>query len=384
MTAVAGVDPITGKRTLPNAKEWLLTHLEQKRHPLNSIDDELARRTIAALPSLDPEPWAQTWLATADELAADAERLEEAGDRAAARAAWWQSYQFAFLGRYPAPLHPAKMAAYDQARQAFTRATALDEAPLRTIELPFDGRPGEGDTVTCYLAPAPHRATGAVVVMWGGVDAWKEESYLRGRFLREHGIATMHVDMPGVGQAPVLAGTDAERMFTPIFDWLDDSDFDSTRIGLLGLSYGGYWAMKLAHTHRTRVRAAVNWGGGIHLTFQRSWQERSRGASSYLMDLMAARARLFGGADFDDYVARCPELSLLDQGVLDMPCAPTLLVNGKDDLQNASADIHLALEYGDPKTARLFPGGHMGDGPVLPTISTWLQSELAPAGGATQ
>jgi len=212
--------------------------------------------------------------------------------------------------------------------------------------------------------------------MWGGVDAWKEESYLRGRFLRESGIATIHVDMPGVGEAPVLAGPDAERMWDPIFDWLDENDFDSSRIGLLGLSFGGYWATKLAHTHRDRVHAAVNWGGGIHLTFQKSWQERSRGASSYLMDLMAARARIFGGSTFEDYVAHCPKLSLLDQGILELPCCPLLLVNGKDDLQNASADIHLALEYGNPKTARLFPGGHMGEGPVLPTVSSWLVQQL--------
>ncbi len=51
----------------------------------------------------------------------------------------------------------------------------------------------------------------------------------------------------------------------------------------LGLSFGGYWAMKLAHTHREQLAAAVNWGGGIHLTFPPEWQERSRDASSYLM-----------------------------------------------------------------------------------------------------
>jgi esterase FrsA len=376
MTAVSGVDPITGRRTVPNAKEWLLVHLDQQRHPLNAIDTDLARQTIEDLTSLEPEPWAQTWMLPAKRLADDAERLEAAGDLAAARSAWWQSYQFGFLARYPSPLHPAKMAAYDHARMAFARATALDDPSGERLEVPFAGRDGEGRTLAFHVSRAPGQATDAAVVIWGGVDAWKEESYLRGRFLRESGIATIHVDMPGVGEAPVLAGPDAERMWDPIFDWLDDSEFDSSRIGVLGLSYGGYWATKLAHTHRDRIRAAVNWGGGIHLTFQKSWQERSRGASSYLMDLMAARARIFGGSTFEDYVAECPKLSLLDQGILDQPCCPLLLVNGKDDLQNASADIHLALEHGDPKTARLFPGGHMGDGPVLPTVSSWLVQQL--------
>ncbi|MBV8965074.1 MAG: hypothetical protein JO191_02745, partial [Mycobacteriaceae bacterium] len=121
MAEIAGVDPITGKRTLPNAKEWLTAHLEQQRHPLNAIDADLATKTIDALTSLDPEPWAQTWSATAAELASDAEQFERHGDLAAARAAWWQAYQFYFLGRYPSPLHPAKQTAYDNARAAFKR-----------------------------------------------------------------------------------------------------------------------------------------------------------------------------------------------------------------------------------------------------------------------
>jgi len=121
----------------------------------------------------------------------------------------------------------------------------------------------------------------------------------------------------------------------------------------------------------------VNWGGGIHRTFQPEWQEKSRTAASYIMELGPSRARIFGGRDFDDYIARCPELSLLDQGILDLPCSPLLLVNGKDDQQNDARDIYLALEHGDPKTARLFPGGHMGTGPVGATVINWLLAQLA-------
>ena len=95
------------------------------------------------------------------------------------------------------------------------------------------------------------------------------------------------------------------------------------------------------------------------------------------MDLMAARAALFGGTTFEEYVARCPELSLLDQGLLDQPSAPLLLVNGRNDLQNATDDIYLSLEHGDPKTVRIFPGGHMGEGPTVPTIGDWLAERLA-------
>ncbi|MEU5049314.1 hypothetical protein [Streptomyces sp. NPDC021096] len=138
----------------------------------------------------------------------------------------------------------------------------------------------------------------------------------------------------------------------------------------LGLSFGGYWAMKLAHTHREQLAAAVNWGGGGHLTFQPEWQERSRDTSSYLMDLMPARARIFGSSTFEDYVDCCPGLSLLDQGVLAMPCYPLLLVNGKDDQQNASADFCLALEHGAPRRPGCSPAATWARAPCCPPSST--------------
>ncbi len=102
--------------------------------------------------------------------------------------------------------------------------------------------------------------------------------------------------------------------------------------------------------------------GGVHITFTAEWQHKSRHASSYLMDLMNARARLFGGTTFEDYVARCPELSLLDQGLLDQPSAPLLLVNGRHDLQNSIDDIYLSLDHGDPKAA-----------PGCSTAATWAK-----------
>ncbi|GAA0907174.1 hypothetical protein GCM10009574_099910 [Streptomyces asiaticus] len=366
--------------SLPEAKAWLRTHLAERRNPFNAIGEAAAAQYIETLPGLDPVRWAKHWLGGATKFAAAAERAEADGGRRAALENWWQAYQFAFLGRYPSPLHPAKLAAYEQARTYFARVCELEDTPVERVSVPFEGREGEGDSVTLLVARPPGgSARPPVVLMWGGIDVWKEESYARGRLLRERGFATVHLDKPGIGQSPVLAGPDAERQWDPVFDWLQGrDDLDGDRVAALGLSFGGYWAMKLAHTHRERLAAAVNWGGGVHLTFQPEWQEKSRHASSYLMDLMPARARIFGGSTFADYVARCPELSLLDQGVLDRESCPLLLVNGKDDQQNAAADIHLALEHGDPKTARLFPGGHMGSGPVLPTIADWLADRLGP------
>jgi esterase FrsA len=357
--------------TLAAGKEWLLARLDAGAHPLDGLDPDAARATIERLSGLDPEPWTEAWGALADDFAA---RARSASGRDQQRELWFQAYRAAFIGRYPVPNHPLKEREYARAREFFLNATGLEDPPLEVVELPF-----EDSRLRFYLTrPARGPERPPVAMVWAGIDTWKEEMHVRlGALMRSRGFAVLLVDMPGVGESPVLADGDAERQWTPIFDWLlARDDLDGARCAVIGGSFGGYWAMKLAYTHRERLSCAVNWGGGVHITFTPEWQQRSRNASSYLMDLMPARARIFGGETFEDYVARCPELSLLDQGLLDQPSAPLLLVNGRDDVQNSIDDIYLSLDHGDPKAVRVFDGGHMGEGPVAPTIADWVTEVL--------
>jgi fermentation-respiration switch protein FrsA (DUF1100 family) len=68
---------------------------------------------------------------------------------------------------------------------------------------------------------------------------------------------------------------------------------------------------------------------------------------------------------------------LKTQNLLERSCAPLLIVNGKEDKQVPLEDFYLLLEHGDPKTIRLFPGGHMGNIPlVFETVIPWLHKRL--------
>ena len=268
--------------TLADGKAWLLARLERGAHPLDGLDPDAARSTIDALTGLDPEPWTAAWGALADDFAA---RAQASTDRATERELWFQAYRAAFMGRYPVPNHPLKQREYERAREFFLKATALEDPPLEVVELPF-----EDSRLRFYLTrPASGDPRPPVAMVWAGIDTWKEEMHGRlGALFRSRGFAVLLVDMPGVGESPVLALGDAERQWTPIFDWLATrDDLDGARCAAIGGSFGGYWAMKLAYTHRDRLRCAVNWGGGVHITFTPEWQQRSRNASSYLMDLMS-------------------------------------------------------------------------------------------------
>jgi esterase FrsA len=84
-------------------------------------------------------------------------------------------------------------------------------------------------------------------------------------------------------------------------------------------------------------------------------------AREYLFDLFAARAAAYGVSTVEDFLAYGPRMSLRDQGLIDQPSAPTLLVNGAKDSQVPIADLELLLHHGSPKEAWVNPtGGHLG------------------------
>ena len=56
--------------TLAAGKAWLLARLEGGAHPLDGLDPDAARATIAALTGLDPEAWTAAWGGLADTFAA--------------------------------------------------------------------------------------------------------------------------------------------------------------------------------------------------------------------------------------------------------------------------------------------------------------------------
>jgi pimeloyl-ACP methyl ester carboxylesterase len=225
---------------------------------------------------------------------------------------------------------------------------------------------------------------------WGGVDGWKEDRRSNSELLHKQGLATFTIDMPGAGENPCLAQEPrAERTFSAAIDYLEArQDIDGKRVAVMGGSFGGYWATKLAHVEAKRLRGAVNWGAGCHDTFQEEWLRPALTvkASQYLMgpaSLLDARSYIFGVKTLEEVLKIAPSLSLLTQGIIDQPCAPLLCVNGKLDDQHPVEDIYLLLEHGSPKDVRIIAdAGHMGRKPGQPNdevqemITRWLKQKL--------
>jgi pimeloyl-ACP methyl ester carboxylesterase len=344
-----------------------------KRNIFRRAKREDVESVLGNLTSKDPELWAKEWSRVASPYERAGAGHEKAGRLQEAREAYVQAYTYYTTGRYPVPHTPGKMECFRKSLEMYEKAGRTFEPPLERVDIRYGDK-----TVPAYVRIPRDGRRHSIVINFGGIDSFKAESYEYDEALQEAGIATCAVDMPGVGECPVKASATADSLYTAVIDYLERrSDVDPRRIAIMGRSFGGYWAAKMAHVEAQRLRAAVVWGGGVHYFFQEEWLRESTNAESYLMDHDVARCSAFGVKNLDELSQPWSSLSLQTQGWLDKPSCAMLIVNGKDDLQTPISDLYILLEHGTPKSARVFPGGHMGQTPeTLPTIIRWLKREL--------
>lgn len=355
-------------------------------NPFERVKKEDVEQVVQQLGSLDSDLWGREWGKVGARYEALAEEQEKAGRRKEAGENYYLAYEYYRIGRYPVPSSPEKMNCYKGALRTFLKAAPTMDPPLERIAIPFEGK-----QVIGYLQIPTGAKRPPVVMHWGGVDGWKEDRRTNSDVLLEAGLACFTIDMPGAGENP-CRGSDlrAERTFSAAMDYLETrSDIDGKRIACMGGSFGGYWAAKLAHTEAKRLRGAVNWGAGVHRTFQEEWLRPALTltASQYLMgpaSLLDARSYIFGVKSLEETLKVAPTLSLVAQGLIDRPCAPLLCINGKEDDQHPITDLYLLAEHGSPKDLRIMPGaGHMGrrkgqsNDAVVEIVTHWLKEKLA-------
>lgn len=358
-------------RSLEDVKNDIRSRIGH-RAPFLHADKTEAEEALAKMPTFEGETWAAAWNQLGARWEEKANAAEKAGNAAQAKEAFLKSYGYYGIARHPFPSTSGKHHGYLKTREMFLAAAKYFAIPVERVSIPFHEKAIVGHLRLPKKCPAP------MIMHWGGIDNWKEERHAFGESFVKEGWGCFIMDSPGTGECPMLAGPDAHAVHLAALEYLlKRPEVDGNKIAVVGASFGGYWSTKLAHVAPEKLRAAVNWGGGIHYFFQPEWQERSRHADSYLFDLIEARANLFGKKTFDELCAVMPALSLLAQGWLDKECAPMLIVNGKEDKQVPLDDFYLLLEHGNPKTIRLFPGGHMGSIPnIFKTVVAWLHTRL--------
>jgi esterase FrsA len=334
-------------------------------------------KVMTSLTSYDRDEWAAAFSSIAKPYEKKAIQAEKSDYTQMAKENYLRAYQYYRLARYPTINSKGKKVAYRKSQEMLFKASHYFDISLELVEIPFEGREGEGSKIIAYLrVPKTGSVPFPLLVTWGGIDGFKEEQ-LNDSAL-EHGLATLAIDGPGVGESPIKGSEDAERLFGAVLDWVGkQKSFDSQRVGIWGYSTGGYWAVKVAHVYKDKIACAVSQGGPVHYAFELDWiHKQERG--EYPFEFFETITYAFGLSTYKEWVEYAPKLSLIKQGILDKSSAPLLLVNGIHDSVFPIKDYYLLLEHGSPKCARFYDAGHMGfTRDTFETIMDWIYEKLS-------
>ena len=212
-----------------------------------------------------------------------------------------------------------------------------------------------------------------------GLDGYRTELAVWQQGFRAKGVGTVIAEIPGTGDSPALRTdpTSPDRQWSSVLDWINaQKEVDSKKIVVWGFSTGGYYALRLAHTHHDRILASISLGGGAHHMFDREWLEHVN-KLEYPFDLANTLTYKFGYPDLESFIKEAHKFSLLNDGTLQKPCCKVLLVNGNDDEIFPIDDMFVALENGMPKLARMVKGKkHMGEPDSFFIILKWIYGLL--------
>jgi Esterase FrsA-like len=257
------------------------------------------------------------------------------------------------------------------------------EYPIKEVLIPHKhGIQGEGDVVPVNFLLPPEASVSnpcPLVLIITGLDGYRTELAVWQQGWRMKGVGTLIAEIPGTGDSPAIRTdpTAPERQWSSVLDWINQQkEINSEKIVVWGFSTGGYYALRLAHTHHDRIFASISLGGGAHHMFDREWLENVN-KLEYPFELADVLAFKWGYPDLESFIKEAPKFSLLNDGTLQKPCCKVLLVNGNDDEIFPIDDMFVALENGMPKLARMVKGKkHMGEPDSFFIILKWIYGLL--------
>jgi len=201
------------------------------------------------------EEWLPAWSLTAAAHAALAREAEGQGRRITAGEAYVRAalcYHFAkFVWFVDLDRHRA---AAEAAVSSLYAAHRLLDPSAQRIETHLDGAP-----MVANLRRPARRGRAPLVLLLPGLDSTKEEFFYWEQVFLTRGMATLSLDGPGQGETGYVLTirADYEAAVTAMLDALTGrDDLDTDRVGVVGVSLGGYYAVRAA-AWEPRVAAAV-------------------------------------------------------------------------------------------------------------------------------
>jgi len=273
----------------------------------------------------------RAWTALTDQLAAQAEEAEKAGHTRTAAQLYARATNYLCQAeRMLSNADPHRIPTY---RRVLALQQKAFDAWVTRVTIPY-----EGTTLPAYFsrAPAADHRPAPVIVLVNGLDSTKEHQYSSGHWaeLAARGISCLMLDQPGSGEALRLQGltarADTEAWAAAAVDWLETrADVDTSRIGIVGWSLGGYYAPRAAAFEK-RLALCVAWGANHNwgaVQRRRLDREGERPVPHYWEHVLW----VWGHTDLPEFIAFADTVHL--DGIVEKITVPFLVAHGADDRQ---------------------------------------------------
>src|ERR1700735_4420365 len=348
------------ERTIDEIRVEAIHRAEVGQYPLIGLDPGDVKEAFESIHTKDKDEWAAAFMHVGDRYFNEAQELGKS-DPKKADADYTRAWQIYSFGRWAGPASAGKQRSYEKALRAFLAHARFYDPPLEIVHIPFEGK-----EIIGYLR-LPKNAKGPVPLMIAvtALDSRKEDLAESFGAILPSGIGYLAVDGPGTGQNPIKVSETADRMLSKVLDYAQSRpEIDKNRIAMHGVSWGAYWATKMAIVEHARLRGCSASSPPADKFFQKDFLLKELlGNREYLFDQAAALMSIMEGVhNLDEMAEFMPKMSLVQQGLLGKPTAPMLIIGGVLDTQVPIDDLYLILSKGDvPKEAWINPhGGHLG------------------------
>ncbi|HLI71173.1 MAG TPA: alpha/beta fold hydrolase [Ktedonobacteraceae bacterium] len=315
------------------------------------------------------EDWCRAWsecgaMHERMALKAEAERHYTSAGEHYFRAAI--SYHF---GKYLFVRWPDQLrAAHEQVVRNYQRGLPYFAFPGEHVSIPYEN----GGTMYGILRKPWHTPKPPVVILVPGLDSVKEELHLYGDDFLRRGMAVLAIDGPGQGEMEFdhPLRPDYEVPITYAIDYLESrADVDASRVGLMGVSFGGQFVVRAA-AFEPRVRATIENCGPYDQS--ENFSKRPQISRETLVHRLKA-------ANEEDAFNKVQRFNL--QGVADRITTPLLVIQGRRDrLVPAAQGERIAAEAGSHAELWLFEDGNHVCNNIpykhRPQQADWMQEKL--------
>ncbi|HEY5532315.1 MAG TPA: alpha/beta hydrolase [Candidatus Anoxymicrobiaceae bacterium] len=289
---------------------------------MGGLDRELFGRQLMELKTFEESSWCSYWNGFAEEYELEAERLlgidpgdadERAQDLLIKACTYYQVSAFPGDG-------PLKMKAYFKSREMFDRGNELLGRPAEKVTLDIAGEEvvgysyfpeGEGNVPLCIIS--------------NGLEGTVQELCFPNLKNRDRGIAMFAMEMPGAYAYKKPMSPASQEIYSGVIDhFAGHPRVDADRISIVGVSFGGYWAARMAAVD-PRVSRAVVCGAPIAEAF------KAKGSLGTPEIIISVLKKVTHATDLQSLQKRLGDLSFDIGNLYSAIKCPMLIINGDND-----------------------------------------------------